>query len=544
MPVFLREFVYQHRLRLLWYGFLSSIIAIMLAWRSYLYANFFDSTIALLDVNNTRGLLSALWVIILLELTLYCTRLYAVALHTKLRWYMNILVRVFGLNRLIDQDYTRLASVWSGKLLQIVHSGMESYSYLIYDWLRKFIELWVSFLVLILLLWSSHYFFLLYILGAIIFLRFFQSKAFERMKEARYRDKNLNEQYTQQTTKILMNFLMMKVFWIKDQELAQLQHLGEQRVNNYIRIRFWFNAIASLANLLLVILLFVSLWRFGRWYVEWTVTLQTLLFVFLLISFSRNQFYSFGVFVAELAEKLTYIHRYDEVVWHQISLEDVASQYPYTWWSIQIKDISFHYNSWDQLYDWLSLKIDAWQKCALVWKSGSWKSTLFKLLTRLVIPSSWDISIGNTTLLDIDISSLYQNIWYFYQDPLVFDSTVRENLALWWSYDDKLLMEALSKVSLDISLDQVIGEKGVLLSGWEKQRLALARIFVYDFDILLLDEPTSNLDPELEKSILNTVFETYSDKTILVISHREYVLKLVERIIEVKKGEIVSDILI
>lgn len=66
-------------------------------------------------------------------------------------------------------------------------------------------------------------------------------------------------------------------------------------------------------------------------------------------------------------------------------------------------------------------------------------------------------------------------------------------------------------------------------------------MFVYDFEVLLLDEPTSNLDPELERTILDTIFRLYADKTICIISHREYALGLVERVVEMKKGEIVSD---
>lgn len=119
-------------------------------------------------------------------------------------------------------------------------------------------------MTIVVLLGSSHYFFLFYIVGAIVFLRFFQTKAFQRLTDARHRDKALNESYTQQTTKILMNFLMMKVFGLKDQELTTLEHLGQERVDNYIWIKFWFNAIASLANLLLMILLFMSLRRYGK----------------------------------------------------------------------------------------------------------------------------------------------------------------------------------------------------------------------------------------------------------------------------------------
>jgi ABC-type transport system involved in cytochrome bd biosynthesis fused ATPase/permease subunit len=81
----------------------------------------------------------------------------------------------------------------------------------------------------------------------------------------------------------------------------------------------------------------------------------------------------------------------------------------------------------------------------------------------------------------------------------------------------------------------------LLLSGGEKQRLALARAFVFDYDVLILDEPTSNLDPELEQRLLLNIFEHYKDKTIIVISHRPFILDYVDRIITIKKGIIVED---
>jgi len=86
-----------------------------------------------------------------------------------------------------------------------------------------------------------------------------------------------------------------------------------------------------------------------------------------------------------------------------------------------------------------------------------------------------------------------------------------------------------------LDLDTLIGERGVLLSGGEKQRLALARAFVFDYEILLLDEPTSNLDLYLEKKILDEIFKRYKNKTILVVSHRPYVLDNVDRVVFMKK---------
>jgi ABC-type transport system involved in cytochrome bd biosynthesis fused ATPase/permease subunit len=160
----------------------------------------------------------------------------------------------------------------------------------------------------------------------------------------------------------------------------------------------------------------------------------------------------------------------------------------------------------------------------------------------LVSPQQWSIQLGEESLSAITYASVFSSLGYFYQDPLVFDGTLRENLSLNAALDDTALIAALHKVSLwNMSLDTIIGERWVLLSGWEKQRLALARIFLFDYDIILLDEPTSNLDLQLEKEILWHIFEHCKDKTLLIISHRPFVLDYVDRVIVMHKWEIKAD---
>jgi len=280
---------------------------------------------------------------------------------------------------------------------------------------------------------------------------------------------------------------------------------------------------------------------------------------------------------------------------------------------IVFQNISYKYE-WQQfqLFDNFNLTIPYWQKVAIVGRSGSGKSTILKLLTRLVEPESGEIKVKSNieeiksnseevksknlksivissedvgqkyffaennvisfddkkmdkrmedkkmdkkyfvptensksnwlNLSNISYESIYTKIWYFWQEPLVFDGTVAENLSLNTSFDRQKLWEVLKIVRLDhLNLDDVIGEGGVLLSGWEKQRLALSRAFVFDYDIILLDEPTSNLDEELEKFILLEIFKKYDQKTIIVISHRPFILDYVDRIITIKKWEILED---
>lgn len=353
-----------------------------------------------------------------------------------------------------------------------------------------------------------------------------------------------------------MNFILLKIYGIKEQELQTLARIGHRRVNNFVWIKFWFTNIARAANLLLIIAFIVSIWYFGSRYFAGEVGLETVMFIFFLLTFARQHFFRFGLFIAEMAEKLTYIKRYDDIVSAgQQAKRKTGKDIDHIEHDIVYHKINYSYEGQeDLLLDEFELTIPRGQKLAIVGRSGSGKSTLLKLLSRMIEPTAGTITLcrdaitgrpihqKDISLKNISHESLYQRIGYFYQEPLVFDGTVAENLSLHTQVSHTKLQEVLERIGLEnLDLETVIGERGVLLSGGEKQRLALARAFLFDYDVLLLDEPTSNLDAELEQSILLDIFELYKDKTIIVISHRPFVLEYVDRILTLKKGMIVED---
>lgn len=209
-------------------------------------------------------------------------------------------------------NYQNSAKLGSGKLFQIIHSGMESYSYLIYDGLQTIIEVGISLIAIFILLSNQNLWFVVIIVVFIAIVIGLQKIVFNYLRQARARDVVLNESYTKQTAKILMNFILLKIYNIKEHELNTLREIGTARVDNYQLIKFRFNGIASTANFFFLLLQLGAL-RYLGFYSSMIDT--KLIFVLVtLFTQARSELYRFGLFLAELGEKTTYIQRFDGII--------------------------------------------------------------------------------------------------------------------------------------------------------------------------------------------------------------------------------------
>lgn len=187
--------------------------------------------------------------------------------------------------------------------------------------------------------------------------------------------------------------------------------------------------------------------------------------------------------------------------------------------NIEFNEISFLYNNKREIFNKLSLSIKSGEKVAIVGESGSGKSTLIKLLIGLLKPSEGAIFIDDYNLLEMNLNSYYNYVTYVSQDSPIFDGTLRENIVFGKTIKSNDIIEVLEKVGLknlylklEAGLDTKLGEKGTTLSGGEKQRLALARLWFSDAKIIILDEATSALDNITEEKVMLNVMEFLKDK--------------------------------
>lgn len=214
---------------------------------------------------------------------------------------------------------------------------------------------------------------------------------------------------------------------------------------------------------------------------------------------------------------------------------------------IHVEDVSFSYENKEVLQS-VSLTIKRGEKIAFVGESGSGKSTLTKILVGLLKYDKGNILFDDEPLKNISLASLYEKVSYLSQDTPVFDGTIKENLVFDREVSKNDIYVCLEKThllsmlaALDKGVETRIGEKGACLSGGEKQRLALARLWFDNSDIVVLDEATSALDNVTEGIVMKNVLEQIKHATVIAVAHRLTSIKEFDRIVVFRNGKIVGN---
>ncbi|WP_018249922.1 ABC transporter ATP-binding protein [Orenia marismortui] len=207
--------------------------------------------------------------------------------------------------------------------------------------------------------------------------------------------------------------------------------------------------------------------------------------------------------------------------------------------NIKYSNVSFGYNHHNKVLTGINISINAGETVAFVGPSGAGKSTLCKLLPRFYDIDKGEILIDNLNIQNLSLDSLRKNIGIVQQDVFLFNGTIKENI-LYGSLDatQEEIIEAAKEanahefiINLENGYDTNIGARGVKLSGGQKQRISIARSFLKNPPILILDEATSSLDNESERIIQKSLARLSKDRTTLVIAHRLSTVRNADKII-------------
>lgn len=196
----------------------------------------------------------------------------------------------------------------------------------------------------------------------------------------------------------------------------------------------------------------------------------------------------------------------------------------------------------------ITLDIRPSEFVALLGPSGSGKSTLLRMLNCLNSPTSGTINFHDKPLTDYDITLLRQKVGMVFQSPTMINGTVTENLTMTqkWIKDNNIFTDTeLTKILEQVGLSSdFLSKDARSLSGGEQQRIALARVLLNKPEVLLLDEPTANLDPQLAQKILKLIYQLYQDLklTVILVSHDHQTIKrFAKHVVYLIDGKIIEE---
>ncbi len=222
---------------------------------------------------------------------------------------------------------------------------------------------------------------------------------------------------------------------------------------------------------------------------------------------------------------------------------------------VEFRDVSFSYPGNERrVLDHINFKLHTNERLALIGENGQGKTTIVKLITRLYDPTEGQILLDGIDLREYDLDDLHREIGVIFQDFMRYEMTARDNIAVGHIEDIQnieLLKTAAHKsladdviARLDNGYEQILGrrfEQGVDLSGGEWQKVALARAYLRDAQLLILDEPTAALDARSEYEVFHRFAELTAGKMALFISHRFSTVRSADRILVLENGKIAEE---
>ena len=463
----------------------------------------------------------------------------------KLEYGIYLDFKLLSLRKISTIDYTEYQKIGTGKLVQRIENGSSAGRNVVFNfWLRLIRDLLPTIVFSVYFIWKidkiiTYILFVGYML--IFIITNILLKFLYKIKEKILNSEELFNHF------LVRGFMEMLVFRMSKQfpsEIKKTRSAKENIVSSKVKMNMIHEAFFTIFALL-VAMLDISI-LFYAWKTK-NLTVGSIVALIALIENAYTPIAIFNVlYVQYKLDKASY-KRFEEF----LDLKDDnqlrnGNAINTDIGEIAIKNLSFQYEE-RKIIDDLSLFIKRGQKIAFVGESGSGKSTVIKILLGLLKYNQGEICLGDMELSGICLNNLYDKVSYISQDVPVFDGTIKENLVFEKNVSKEQMLDALSEVQLSHlvenlaeGLDTEIGEKGTCLSGGEKQRLAFARLWFENPELVILDEATSAMDNLTEEIVMKSVMQKMKDKTVIAIAHRLNSIAGFDRIILFREGKIVG----
>ena len=453
--------------------------------------------------------------------------------------------KLLSLRKISTIDYTEYQKIGTGKLVQRIENGSTAGRNVLFNfWLCLIRDLLPTIVFSVYFIWKidkkvTYVLFVGYML--IFIITNILLKFLYKIKEKILNSEELLNHY------LVRGFMEMLIFRMSKQfpnEIKKTNNAKESIVSAKVKMNMIHEAFFTIFALL------VAMLDIGILFYAWKTQNLTVGSVVALIALIENAYTPIAIFnvlyVQYKLDKASY-KRFEEF----LGLKDDdqlrnGNAINADVGEIAIKNLSFQYGE-RKIIDDLSLSIKKGEKIAFVGESGSGKSTLIKILLGLLKYNQGKVRLGDMELSGICLNNLYDRVSYLSQDAPVFDGTIKENLVFEKKVSEEQMQGALSEVQLSHLVENLaeglnteIGEKGTCLSGGEKQRLALARLWFEDSELVILDEATSAMDNLTEENVMKSVMQKMKDKTVIAIAHRLNSIAGFDRIILFREGKIVG----
>lgn len=319
----------------------------------------------------------------------------------------------------------------------------------------------------------------------------------------------------------------------KKMEQSEKIHWDSEMINGYIMM-----ASGILSHISLGITIVVGVYLIGTG----EINLLYLLGYILAAMKIKDAVDGNADFFMELYYLDSMIKRISEIKNHEVLQGEDAA---FTNFDIEVKDLAFSYNEGEKIIEHLSFTAKQGEVTALVGPSGCGKTSLLRLISRLYDYTGGKILMGGKEIQKVSTASLYKNISIVFQDVTLFNTSVLENIRIGRKdATDEEVKEAARLANCDFierlekDFDTLIGENGAELSGGERQRLSIARAFLKDAPVLILDEIAASLDVDNEKKIQESLNKLIQNKTVIIISHRMKSIENVDKIVVLNGGKV------
>lgn len=349
-------------------------------------------------------------------------------------------------------------------------------------------------------------------------------------------------------TEFMTAFRVVKAFGREETEESRFEHRSQEAVQQ----RTWLSLAEGLYSLLInvttasgsAIVLFIG----ARSVQEGNISLGELLMVITYLTQLYSPLKNAVGTISKLQSSLVSAHRAFELM---DEIPDVverphAKHIKRAYGDIEFQNIVFSYDGKNNVLHDISFKVKAGTRVGIAGKTGAGKSTLVSLMPRFYDPASGAVLIDGIDIRDYKISDLRNQFSIVLQEPVLFATSIRENIAYAKSEarEEEIIEAARAANAHDFiselpeGYETLVGERGMRLSGGERQRIALARAFLKNAPILILDEPTSSVDAKTESLIMEAMELLMQNRTVFMIAHRLSTLDNCDKMIEIYEGQL------